>query len=332
LRGGVELSHSFSFGWTKKFAKHAQRRFLRILGLHPHGGSNNVNFLLPYFPTSLLPSKRTYSLKFPISLFPFTLLPSKKPAFTLAEVLITIGIIGVVAALTVPSLIQNYQKKQTVEQLKVAKAVVEQGFKKVIADEGVTSLADTEFVSMFTNNYYLFATKAQQDLFKKYFKVSMFVTPNKKSEMFTNLYHSNYLKTRNWYMPQVFLANGVGVLFYGFTKTPQQSQYCEQVKAQGGAYCTTMCTEWQCLRLDTNGLKGPNLPGVDLFNFIVTEDGTLYPAFDKNWSLFNTGNPEASFYYYGKYMNNIYNAAAAMIINEGWQIKYDFTAAKNKSY
>ncbi len=36
----------------------------------------------------------------------------KKFAFTLAEVLITLGIIGVVAALTLPTVIQNYQEKQ----------------------------------------------------------------------------------------------------------------------------------------------------------------------------------------------------------------------------
>ena len=34
-----------------------------------------------------------------------------KRGFTLAEVLITLGIIGVVAALTIPTLINNYQKK-----------------------------------------------------------------------------------------------------------------------------------------------------------------------------------------------------------------------------
>ena len=35
-----------------------------------------------------------------------------KKAFTLAEVLITLGIIGVVAALTIPTLVNNYRKKQ----------------------------------------------------------------------------------------------------------------------------------------------------------------------------------------------------------------------------
>lgn len=34
-----------------------------------------------------------------------------KTAFTLAEVLITLGIIGVVAALTIPTLIAGYQRK-----------------------------------------------------------------------------------------------------------------------------------------------------------------------------------------------------------------------------
>ena len=39
-------------------------------------------------------------------------------AFTLSEVLITLGIIGVVATLTIPNLVTNYQKKQAVVKLK----------------------------------------------------------------------------------------------------------------------------------------------------------------------------------------------------------------------
>ena len=36
----------------------------------------------------------------------------KKNAFTLAEVLITLGIIGIVAAITIPTLINNVQDAQ----------------------------------------------------------------------------------------------------------------------------------------------------------------------------------------------------------------------------
>ena len=41
----------------------------------------------------------------------------KFKAFTLAEVLVTLGIIGVVSAMTVPTLMQNYQRQSYVTQL-----------------------------------------------------------------------------------------------------------------------------------------------------------------------------------------------------------------------
>ena len=48
----------------------------------------------------------------------------KKRAFTLAEVLITLGIIGVVAALTLPNLIENHQKQVTASHLKKMYSIV----------------------------------------------------------------------------------------------------------------------------------------------------------------------------------------------------------------
>ena len=42
----------------------------------------------------------------------------KKLAFTLAEVLITLGIIGVVAAMTLPTLITDFQKRSTATMVK----------------------------------------------------------------------------------------------------------------------------------------------------------------------------------------------------------------------
>lgn len=60
----------------------------------------------------------------------------KKQAFTLAEVLITLGIIGIVAAMTLPGLIQNYQKKVTVNRLKAAYTVMINTFERAKADFG----------------------------------------------------------------------------------------------------------------------------------------------------------------------------------------------------
>ena len=51
---------------------------------------------------------------------------SRKTAFTLAEVLITLGIIGVVAAMTMPSLMQNYKRQQATARIKKFVSVINQ--------------------------------------------------------------------------------------------------------------------------------------------------------------------------------------------------------------
>ena len=55
----------------------------------------------------------------------------KKSAFTLAEVLITLGIIGVVAAMTITTLLAKYQEKQTVTKLKQTYSILSQAIRSV---------------------------------------------------------------------------------------------------------------------------------------------------------------------------------------------------------
>ena len=59
-----------------------------------------------------------------------------KIAFTLAEVLITLGVIGVVAAMTMPTVIKNYQKKVTVERLKSTYSLLYQAVRMSENDNG----------------------------------------------------------------------------------------------------------------------------------------------------------------------------------------------------
>jgi len=63
----------------------------------------------------------------------------KKCAFTLAEVLITLGIIGVVAALTLPPLVKNYKKQVIANQLKKAYNTIQNGIKMSEIDNGYMS-------------------------------------------------------------------------------------------------------------------------------------------------------------------------------------------------
>lgn len=68
---------------------------------------------------------------------------SKRFAFTLAEVLITLGIIGVVAALTMPTLIQNYKKHEVETKLAKFYSVMNQAVRLAEVEYGNKMYWDT---------------------------------------------------------------------------------------------------------------------------------------------------------------------------------------------
>ncbi len=57
-------------------------------------------------------------------------------AFTLAEVLITLAIIGIVAALTIPAVVLNYQKQEVIARLKKTYSALANTTNLAIAEEG----------------------------------------------------------------------------------------------------------------------------------------------------------------------------------------------------
>lgn len=57
-------------------------------------------------------------------------------AFTLAEVLITLGIIGVVAAMTLPTLVQRYKEQETVTRVKKFYSGFSQAYMQAVMDNG----------------------------------------------------------------------------------------------------------------------------------------------------------------------------------------------------
>ena len=79
----------------------------------------------------------------------------KKSAFTLAEVLITLGIIGIVMAMTLPSIIGKYQKKVTVERLKKVYTVISQAIALSVKDHEEMEYWDFELSSQEFMDTYL---------------------------------------------------------------------------------------------------------------------------------------------------------------------------------
>ena len=60
----------------------------------------------------------------------------KKDAFTLAEVLITLGIIGVVAAMTLPIITNKISDKQNIAALKKSYSIISQAAENVVREYG----------------------------------------------------------------------------------------------------------------------------------------------------------------------------------------------------
>lgn len=80
----------------------------------------------------------------------------KFDGFTLAEVLITLGIIGVVAALTLPALVQNYRNQVVETRLKKVYSVMNQAIIQAEANNGnkeFWDFDDPEFFDLYLKPY-----------------------------------------------------------------------------------------------------------------------------------------------------------------------------------
>lgn len=60
----------------------------------------------------------------------------ERVAFTLAEVLITLGIIGIIAAITLPTIIKKYTECVTINKLKSTQSILAQAYTRAVGDNG----------------------------------------------------------------------------------------------------------------------------------------------------------------------------------------------------
>ena len=189
----------------------------------------------------------------------------KKAAFTLAEVLITLGIIGVVAAMTLPSLIQNYQKKALATQTQKFYSMMSQAVKQYMADYGVDDLRNTPLAD---DNYEERespeAIASIRNFVTKYLKVVKECNPSAEDD--NNCFAPVY---RNW-------DNSIpdGENTYNFTTEAAWGERRDYVLADGNVIRIGYSSPIE-LYVDVNGKKGPNRVGYDLWNMDIFYDGVI---------------------------------------------------------
>ena len=181
---------------------------------------------------------------------------SIKKGFTLAEVLITSGVIGVVAALTLPSVISSYKEKQIVTSLKRANSVLNNAFKLAVDEYGT---ADTWQLDTWSNE----GSDRLLDKMLPYLNYVKVCRAGKgKGCIPTGGYGYVFDKDAggNLSNPETPTARVIlndGMIF-NFSSS----------KADCSAY------DYYCgiIDVDVNGFKKPNLYGYDVFMFWVAKD------------------------------------------------------------
>lgn len=184
-----------------------------------------------------------------------------KKAFTLAEVLITLGIIGVVAALTIPTLVNNYRKKQFETGLKKEYSVLLQALDMYKQDNETplkkedTDQSHGEFKNKIKPYLKILVDCGDEQAGKYEAKCVQngYYTQDKKYTYKT--YSGNIANEDLFDDGQIILNDGSHLLF-------------ENVGNSGAVFAS----------IDVNGYnKLPNKWGEDVFTFQLMDDGKLLP-------------------------------------------------------
>ena len=187
----------------------------------------------------------------------------RRAAFTLAEVLITLGIIGVVAAMTIPNIVSKYQKKVLVSQFKKSYASVQNAINMTIAENGTPY----ECYNMGFGGYHVTDCAVfWNDLLKqmKVIKTCNYAADDKECGQVS-------YKTKEQVLAEggSITNSSCSFLDYGARKVNILSDGSYIIN-YGGSDLRSHHNIY--FAIDTNGAKGPNKWGYDLFYMVLNRE------------------------------------------------------------
>ncbi len=236
---------------------------------------------------------------------------NKTRNFTLAEVLITLVIIGIIAALTVPLLVNGYQKKQTCIKLKKVYSELCQA----------VSLAEVEYGSKENWEWGLTGAEFKDKYLYPFVKVSTQKMSEARAENIKYYNVSGQETTQLSSMRDsadiITLASGAQV-FVGYVQgSGSQTEEGRTALSRKGFI------------IDINGYKKPNRFGRDVFSFTITPNGVTSTHYDdpETYTVTRTrdellNGPSSYGYQCKKGYLGLW--CAAVIMADSWEIKDDY--------
>ena len=183
-----------------------------------------------------------------------------KCAFTLAEVLITLGIIGVVAALTLPSVINNFREKATVAKVKKFYSIISQAHLQALEEKGTP---DNWNIGGFLNEE---GAKNLINAWAPYLKITKICGSTRGC--YKNVVYKD-LSGNPRYNIDNTKPFAKAILADGFLIDTQALSPAYWDGYNGKVY--------GAVHVDINGKSGPNTYGKDHFRFYVT-DKAIVPS------------------------------------------------------
>ena len=186
----------------------------------------------------------------------------RRVAFTLAEVLITLAIIGIVAAMTIPTLVANYQRKAWNTSAQVFERKLEEALRQMNTQQVLAGYKSTaDFVGAL-GKYFKINKVCQNDDIMSCFEDKVYWGKNELAVSTENVKTAAQLGQYDWNTETIGVqfANGTtGILAYNpdCRENPFSNQF-------SGTSCLA-------LLYDTTGFKTPNVDGKDLRYINVTE-------------------------------------------------------------
>ncbi len=229
-----------------------------------------------------------------------------KKGFTLAEILITLGIVGIVAVLSIPSVMKNYKNRMYTAQLEKVYSQISNATSAIMSDEQVDTFYETKAGASTAQD----ATTGEYTAGLPYFLNNYFKAVKKNCATGDDPCVQAGVNTYKTITGTPITGIGDGT-------------YCIQT-VNGAAICGFFNPNNTCMSIvvDVNGLEAPNIAGRDIFSIDIHKNGSLSDyasgCADNNFgctaSQCTTGAT-----------TNLYNAACGCltsVMESGWKMEY----------
>ena len=186
-----------------------------------------------------------------------------KTAFTLSEVLITLGIIGVVSTLTLPNLTNSYRRNVAMTKIEKGYAQLAQAYEQSLEDNGT---ADMEIPDSHYSDSY-----ASTAYFYKHWK------PYLKSPILCKTYRECGYSSGS----AGEIHDKTGDTIYSLYESGGKDRHAVFMTNEGIVYIISISGYY--IYMDINGGKSPNVLGKDVFRLEISEqDGIMPDGYDSD--------------------------------------------------